>query len=55
MEELREGLKGVQRHWKKPYQLTRPPRAPRDLTTNQTVYMEGPMAPAAYVKEDDFI
>ena len=31
------------------------PRAPRDLTTNQRVHMEGTMTPAAYVAEDGLV
>ena len=32
-----------------------PPRAPRDWTTNQRIHMEGPMALAACVAEDDLV
>jgi hypothetical protein len=36
-------------------QLARPSRDPRDWTTNQRVYMEGPMELAAYVAEDGLV
>jgi hypothetical protein len=59
MEELRKGLK-EQRGFAVPWgeqqcQLSRPPGAPGDWTTNQRVYMEGPMALATYVAEDGLV
>ena len=35
--------------------MARPSGAPRDCTTNQRVHMEGPMAVALYVSEDDLV
>jgi hypothetical protein len=55
MEELWKGLKELRRFaapWgKQQCQLVRWPRDPRDWTTNQGVYMEGPMVQAPYVSE----
>ena len=56
MKKLGEGLKELKQfatsQEEQQYQPTRYPRATRDKTTNQRIYMEGPMAPAAYVPED---
>jgi hypothetical protein len=59
MEEMEKGLKEL-RGFAAPreeqqYQQARPPRAPRDWTTNQRTHMEGPMAPAVYVAEDGLV
>jgi hypothetical protein len=59
MKKLGEGLKELKQfatsQEEQQYQPTRYPRATRDKTTNQRIYMEGPMAPAAYVAEDGLI
>jgi hypothetical protein len=34
---------------------SRTPQTPRDYATNQRVHMEGPMAPATNVAEDDLV
>ena len=59
MEELEKGLKllrGFAAPWREQQcQLARSPEFPRVWITNQRVHMEGPMAPAAYVAEDDLV
>ena len=50
-EELKE-LKGIVTPYKEQYQLTGPPRAPRDQTNNQRAYMEEAMDPDTYEAED---
>jgi hypothetical protein len=54
MEELEKGLKelrGFAALWgEQQCQLARTPGAPRDWITNQRLYMERPMALAAYVQ-----
>jgi hypothetical protein len=57
MEELEKELKelrGFAAPWREQQcQQVRPPRAPRDWTTNQRVHMEGPMVLGdSYVAED---
>jgi hypothetical protein len=63
MKELREELKelkGFATHKKNNNinhpgtPLPPPPKAPRNLTTNQRVHVEGSMTPATYVPEDGF-
>jgi hypothetical protein len=59
MEELEKGLRelrGFAAPWREQQcQQARPPRDPRDWTTNQRVQMEGPMVLATYVEEDDLV
>ena len=59
MEELEKRLKelrGFAAQWgEQQCQLARPPGAHRDWTTNQRVHMEGLMALAAYVAEDNLL
>jgi hypothetical protein len=51
-----EGAEGITTpQEKQQYQLTGPPRAPRDETTNQRVYMDGSMAPAMSIAKDSLI
>jgi hypothetical protein len=56
MEELEKRLKEMREFavpWREQqYKQTRGPRAPGDWTTNQVIYMEGPMVLAKYVTED---
>ena len=56
IKELEKGpkeLKGFAAPWEEQqYEPTNIPRAPRDLTTNQRVHMEGLKAPTANVIED---
>ena len=59
IKELEKGpkeLKGFAAPWEEQqYEPNNIPRAPRDLTTNQRVHMEGLKAPAPYVAEDDHV
>ena len=59
MEELEKELKelrGLAAPWREQQcQLARPPGTSRYWTTNQRVHMEGPMALATYVAEDDLV
>ena len=61
MEDIGKGLKELkgfatlQKKKNNINQPTRHPRAPRNLTTNQRIHLEGPMAPAVYLAEDGLV
>ena len=56
MEALEKGLKDLRvfaASWSEQHcQQAKPLRDPRDSTTNQSIYMEGPIALDTYVAED---
>jgi hypothetical protein len=56
LEKVLKDLRGfTSLKWEQECQQARPPRAPRECITIQRVYMDGPMALAAYVAEDGLI
>jgi hypothetical protein len=56
LEKVPNVLKGFEApQEEQPYEPTSTPRASRDESTNQCIHMEGPMAPATYVADDDLV
>jgi hypothetical protein len=59
MEDLEKGMKelrGFAAPWKEHQcQQARSPAAPGDWTTNKRIYIEEPMAPAAYMAENGLV